>query len=407
MKFQYTGFTLSGSPTQGHIEAEDRSEAESKLRAQQVFVSTLEASNGHSPRAASARRTRVKASAVKQTARFMRQLSLLATAGTPLVDALSATERQLDDEGFKQAVHEVRVEVERGSTLADAMVKHPDRFDPIACALVRAGESGAKLPPMLSHLATILERQAQLNSTLKGSMMYPAFLLFICGSVLLGMITTVLPRFAELFSNLNTPLPFSTMILMELSDLLRGYWYLWIPGLIATAFIAWWRANTPEGTRWLHTIALRLPAFGPLIRSFITARVARVLGILLHNKVPLTDALAVALETAGNLHVQERMGIMITAVERGDGLARPLKDTKMFPTSFCELVQTGEESGRLGDVLTHAADFMDQENETAARNLSKLLEPMIMVIMGILVGGVAISIFLPMFDLTAATGAQQ
>lgn len=405
MKLRYTGFTLSGSPTAGVIEADDRASAEAKLRAEQVFVSTLEPVDSTRPAARAPRVRRVRAAAVKQTARFMRQLALLVSAGTPLVDALAATARQTDDEALKAALNTIRLDVEQGATLAEALERHPDRFDPIACALVHAGESGAKLPDMLAHLATILERQAQLNATLRGSMMYPAFLLGICGLVLVGMITTVLPRFAEMFENLSAPLPWSTLLLMQLSDLLRGYWFLWIPGLAAAGVVAHWRLGTPAGQRWLHAVSLRLPAFGPLIRDFITARVARVLGILIQNKVALTDALAVALDTAGNLYVKERMGSIITSVERGEGLARPMRQTAMFPASFCELVQTGEDSGRLGEVLTHAADFMDQENETAARSLSKLLEPIIMVIMGLLVGAVAISIFLPMFDLTATAGA--
>ena len=404
MKFAYSGFTLSGSPASGVIDAEDRAAAEAQLRAQQIFVSTLDSSGKTAAPSTTSRSRHVKSSAVKQTSRFMRQLALLATAGTPLVDALAATERQSQDDDFRGVLHDIRVDVEQGSTLADAMEKHPHKFDPIARSLVRAGESGAKLPDMLMHLATILERQSQLNATLRGSMIYPAFLITICSTVLIGMVTTVLPRFAEMFENLSAPLPLSTRMLMGLSDMLREYWYAWIIGVVAVVGGAIWHLRTPAGVRSMHATVLRLPGFGPLIRSFITARVARVLGILLHNKVALTDALAVALDTAGNVYVRERMGPIISSVEQGDGLAKPLRATDMFDPSFCELVQTGEDSGRLGDVLTHAADFMDQENETAARSLSKLLEPIIMIGMGLLVGGIAISIFLPMFDLTATAG---
>ncbi len=218
------------------------------------------------------------------------------------------------------------------------------------------------------------------------------------------MIAVVLPKFKDLFSNVGAPLPVTTEYLMLVSDWLRANWIATLVGAVALAVVAWFYAKTESGVRAMHMAALRLPVFGRINREFATARVARVLGLLVVNKVPVTDAIAVAARSTANVHFRALVHALGESVERGDGLANGLSGSTLVSESFRELVRTGESSGKLGAVLTIASDSMEAENELAARSMSKLLEPAIMIFMGLLVGAVAVSMFLPLFDLAATTG---
>ena len=402
MRFAYVAYSREGKRTEGHVEAPDRQQAEAAIRERGLYASEVREAGDVSSR--SSRSGGHVRAATKQTAPFYRQLSLLLSAGTPIVDALSACERQTGDEGFRSVIAGVGVAVSSGASLGEAMALYPRVFDSVSRSLVQAGESGADLPVMVSQLATIVEKQRHLRSTLVGAMIYPACLLGVCSTVLVVMIAVVLPKFKDLFSNVGAPLPVTTEYLMLVSDWLRANWIATLVGAVALAVVAWFYAKTESGVRAMHMAALRLPVFGRINREFATARVARVLGLLVVNKVPVTDAIAVAARSTANVHFRALVHALGESVERGDGLANGLSGSTLVSESFRELVRTGESSGKLGAVLTIASDSMEAENELAARSMSKLLEPAIMIFMGLLVGAVAVSMFLPLFDLAATTG---
>jgi len=407
MKWRYEGYDLAGSRVRGLIDADSRRLGEAKLRDQGVFVISMretrqEEGDGGAVKSAYAPAIRVRDP--RQAASFLKQMALLVNAGTPLADALIAVERQCADDAMKPVLTDIRRRVEEGASFSEALGAHPRKFDPVVCTLVAAGESGADMRDILVRVAAMLDRQAQLRAAMVGAMVYPLTLVSVCMIVLVLVVTIVLPRFGELFGSMSVPLPASTRMLLDMSAFLQAYWWgMSLLTIVGTAGSIWW-LRTDAGRRWLDGAAVRMPRFGAINRAFLTARVARVLGLLLEAKVPLSDALGLVRSATGNTLYTELVCKVEEAVERGEPMHREMIDSGLMPPSFCELVQTGESSGRLGEVLTSAADFMEIENEALAKQLTKMLEPMILAVMGLLVGGVAISMFLPLFDLTASAG---
>ncbi|TVQ62361.1 MAG: type II secretion system F family protein [Phycisphaerales bacterium] len=405
-KWRYDGYDMSGARVRGLAEGESKSEAEAKLRDQGVFVTQLrETSTDAEDRAPRTMGTpQVRTGDPRRTAGFLKQMALLVNAGTPLADALAAVERQCADIKLKPTLTDIRRRVEEGASFSESLAAHPRRFDAVVCTLIEAGENGADMRDILVRVSAMIDRQAQLRAAMVGAMIYPLTLVTVCLAVLVMVIVVVLPRFGELFGSLSVPLPASTQVLLDMSAFLQAYWWGVSLALIVSVGSAAWWLRTPSGRRWTDMAVVRAPRFGPINQAFMTAKVARVLGLLVENRVPLSDALSLVRSAAGNTLYTELVARVEEAVERGEPMNRVMIESELMPPSFCELVQTGEESGRLGEVLTSAADFMEIENEALAKQMTKMLEPMILTVMGLLVGGVAISMFLPLFDLTASAG---
>jgi type II secretory pathway component PulF len=408
MKFAYTGYDKSGAPAKGILEATSQGEAREALRAKGVFVTRIADDHSGAPATPAGAPSGGKAASSKHGAKrvsaFLKQLSLLVSSGTPVVEALGAVERQTADAGFKEVVRDIRQKVEEGSSLSEAMRAHPHHFDGVALSLVSAGESGASLDKMLLRLATILERTAQIRGAIIGAMIYPAVLTTVCLCVLVVMIVVVLPRFEGMFSAMNTRLPASTEVLIHVSKFLRAYWWGVGGGLIASVVGGVMYLKTPGGKRRRDAVLVRLPQIGALARALVTARIARILGLLVDSRVPMLTALDLTRRATGNAVYADLLATVHDAVERGEQISSKLGDGALVSASVCEAVRTGETTGRLGDVLSNIAEFMDRENEVVVRSLTSILEPVILLVMGALVGAVAVSMFLPLFDLAASTG---
>lgn len=407
MKFAYSGFDRSGAPAKGTIEADSLHQARESLRGKGIFPTKIAedagAGGGGGADAGSARRASGKGGA-KRVGSFLKQLSLLVSSGTPITEALGAVERQTADPAFQKIVSQIRQRVEEGSTLSDALRQHPQYFDGVSLSLVSAGESGASLDKMLLRLSLILERAAHVRAGITGAMVYPAVLTSVCVIVLIVMITVVLPRFKDMFEAMNTKLPASTEMLMVLSDFLRAYW--WGVGAAAIAAIVGlvMFLRSPGGQRQRDKWILRMPKIGALARGFVTAHVARILGLLIESKVPMLTALDLTRRAAGNVVYADLLATVQASVERGEPISAHLGRGNLIGQGVCEAVRTGESTGRLGEVLTNIAEFMDRENEVVIRSLTSIIEPLILLVMGAMVGAVAISMFLPLFDLAASTG---
>jgi type II secretory pathway component PulF len=257
---------------------------------------------------------------------------------------------------------------------------------------------------MLDRLAVLVRKQLQVRRSIVGAAIYPALLVVVAAAVLVVLLTFVLPRFAELFKSLDTPLPPTTQFLMSLSAGLRNYWWLLLALAIPLAGCAMAWLKTESGRRTIDSLVLRLPQFGAIVKSFATARLTRILGILLQGHVPLIEALQLTRGACSNHHYSDLIGGALEAVTRGDSLAVALSDERLIAPSVQEAIVSGERSGQLAPLLTTLADFMDESNEVTVRALTSILEPLILVVLGVLVGFVAVSLFLPLFDLTAATG---
>jgi type II secretory pathway component PulF len=404
MKFSYDGYDPNGKTVGGTVDATDRAEAMENLRRQGFFVTDVRANDSapaDAPRAGGRRRRLSKGKKQKNLAVFMRQLSVLVSSGTQLVQALMSLERQAKEPAWRDVVSSVRLKVEEGNTLSAAMEAHPEVFDAVCRSLISAGESGGGFEVMLDRLSVLTKKQMQIRSAIVGAMIYPALLIVIAINVLALMLLFVLPRFTGLFASLDVPLPPSTKFLMSISSFLRSYWWsLPIVGVVAFFGIRTW-VRSVNGRRALDTIVLKLPLFGDVVRSFAMARITRVLGVLINGKVPLLDALALARQTVSNVHYVELVTRAEDAVTKGSNISNVFGESPLVNPSLVEAIRSGEQSGQMGAMLLNISDFLDEDNDVIVKSLTSILEPMILIVLGVVVGFIAISMFLPLFDLTA------
>lgn len=400
MKYSFEAFERSGKVVRGTVEAGSEGEATEKLRVQGLFVSTLTDARA-SVRRAGARMSSVKR--LRALSMVTRQMSLLIATGTTVVEALRAVERQVKDAKVRATLSQVRTKVEEGAGLCEAMMAHPELFDPVSCSLIQAGESGGTMETMLDRLAGLARQQEKLVSSVIGAMVYPALLIVVSVAVLILMLTFVLPRFTDMFDALDAPLPATTQMLMSLSGVLRSYWFVIVPGLGVLGFGAWRFSQSDRGRAVVGRWALRLPVVGKIAISLIVARMVRLLGVLVDAKVPLLDALSLTRASVSSGHFAGLLDRASEAVSSGETLASAFERDELVPSSVSESIGNGERSGRLGAVLTSLAEFMDEDNDVVVRSLSSIIEPAILVVLGVVVGFVAISMFLPLFDLTTMT----
>lgn len=410
MKIGYRGYDISGKQVKGNIEANDSREAIELLRRQSIFATETFAGDVE-VHAARMQKVSVRGmfdvgrqSRVEQVADMLRQLALLIATGTTVVDALVGLERQIADEKFLKAMQGLRQRVEEGRTLSEAMAEYPQYFDAVCRSLCAAGESGGKLEEMLERLAKMLRQQVKVRKTIRGAMVYPVVLICVATLVLTAMVGFVLPRFEGLFASMDTALPPMTKILMQMSHFLRSYWPFVVGGLLFGGLGLYVALKTPNGQRAVDVALVRTPKVGVIARRLCASRMARVLGTLLEGKVPLIDALALAKYSVSNSLYVEMIGRAEDAVLRGETLSSGLNDPKLLTPTLVEAVRSGEKAGRLAKVLSTVSDHLDEDNEIALRTLTTIMEPVILIVLGLIVGFMAVGMLLPLFDLTAGAG---
>jgi type IV pilus assembly protein PilC len=402
MKFGYKAFDRGGAAAPGSVEARDLADAREILRRRGLYV--LEVTEQEGKAAASekvAARTR-SGRRMQNVAMFMRQMHVLISTGTPVVEALMALERQTQDAQWRSVVASVREHVEQGLPLSSALAQFPDHFDAVCRGLIMAGESGGNLDAMLDRLAILTRKQVHVRSAVLGALVYPCLLIVVAVSVLMVLLTFVLPRFTELFHTLDTPLPGTTYILVLLSQATCRYWWIVLSGGGGLGFAIYTWLRTRAGRRSLAVACVRLPTLGALTRNFATARITRLLGILLQGRVSLVEALQLTRESTNNHLYAELLEKASEAVTRGESLASAFANNSLVAQSVYEAMRSGDKTGQLGPLLSTVADFLDEENEVTLRSLTSIIEPFILIVLGVLVGFVVLSMFLPLFDLTAA-----
>jgi type II secretory pathway component PulF len=415
MRLRYKAFDRTGRAIEDVIEANDADQARELLRRKELFATDIvpdtdrtAAGAGATSSPSSSRLARRKlvrgGKRLRRLSMFARQLHVLITSGTPLVQGLIAIERQTQSAHWRQIVGQVRARVETGMSLAEAMVASPQYFDNVSRSMISAGEFAGALGEMLERLATLTRRQLQLRTTIVGAMVYPVLLMVIGTAVMSLMLLFVLPRFGALFKTLEAPLPPTTKALLYASAFLREWWWAVLLGASSVLGVVWFWCRSVAGRNRIQGMALNLPRFGRLMRSLLTARVARLLGTLLECRVPLLDALKLTRQSTGNVHYASLVARAEDAVTRGEAVSTVLSGSDLISPPVQEALRNGELSGRLGAPLIQMADFLDEENEVIVRTLTGLLEPAILILLGALVGLIALSMFLPLFDLVAATG---
>ena len=335
---------------------------------------------------------------------FARQFHVLVANGTPVVAALGALERQSRDQTWRELLVDVRLRVEEGAGLAEAMAAHPVCFDATCRTLVAAGESSGDLPGMLERLAAITQQRIAVRRSVLGALTYPVLLLGIALSALIALLIVVLPRFGGLFETLDVPLPPTTQVLLVIGETLKSYWWAFLAALASSIGGLWAWSRTDQGRHFLHGMVLTLPGVKDIVRALCTARIARVLGVLMEARVPIFEALALTKHATGNVRYGRLLDRAAELVRNGDALSSAFGDETLVAPSVQEVLRSGERSGQVGPLLLSVADALDEDNQSVVRSLTSVMEPAILVVMGLLIGLVAISLFLPLFDLAATTG---
>lgn len=402
MKLAYQGYDSEGRVVNDTIDAPNADEATLSLRRQGLFVTSINSDSGDAKKRNGIKRKLSRSgSGIKGLTLFTRQLQVMLATGTPIMQALSALERQTDNVIWRDTIARMTERLEEGVSLSEAMKDHPDRFDAIYRNLVAAGETSGKLTVMLERLSELTRKQLQTRNTVLGALVYPSVLLVVAVCVCVLMLTIVMPRFADLFVTLDLPLPPTTKALMFTSGFLTGYWWaiLLVLVLAGVSLKMWLR--TTRGKEAVFYAMLNLPMVGKVTRSFATARIARLLGVLLDSHLPLLDVLDLIRAGTGNIHYSRLIDNAKEAVTRGEPVSSAFMDSDLITPSVVEAMRSGEASGKVAPSLLTMANLMDEENEVLIKSLTGILEPIILLGMGVLVGFMALSIFLPLFDLTA------
>jgi type IV pilus assembly protein PilC len=397
--FAYSGRTRAGQNVSGERIAETMDGAVSALRRDQILVTQINpvkektAKGGKAPRAKS-----VKA---KSLAIFTRQFSVMIDAGLPLVQCLEILGTQEEDKRFAATILATRGDVESGASLADAMRKHPKTFDPLFTNMIAAGEAGGILDTILKRLATYIEKNVKLKGQVKSAMIYPVAIILIAAVVVTVILWKVIPTFASLFAGLGAELPLPTRIVIAMSNGVVTFMPYMIVTLIAAAFgFRAYYAST-GGRKVIDGITLKLPILGMLMRKISVARFCRTLSTLLASGVSILEALDITARTAGNAIVEESVLHTRRSIERGETIAQPLRETAVFPPMVVQMIAVGEATGALDTMLSKIADFYEEEVDIAVAGLLTLLEPIMIAVLGGIVGGIVIAMYMPIFGLIA------
>ena len=328
-----------------------------------------------------------------------RQLSVLIRSGVPLVEALSALIEQLDHPELKNAFTDTRNQVNEGSTLADALKAHPKIFQNLYVNMVAAGEASGTLEEVLGRLAEFLDDQTRLQSKVRGALAYPLVMAVVVILILFLMMSVVVPKVTSIFENFNQTLPWYTRVLIFVSDIFSNYW--WLLAALLVGAIYWFRRwhSTEEGRKKWDLFVLDIPMFGPLLTMVAVARFARTLATLLASGVPVLTAMDITRNVLGNTELMRVVEDARASVREGEGIAKPLKEGGRFPPIVTHMIAVGERTGQLEEMLLHVADAYDQQIEVRVGALTSILEPLLIVVMGGVVGGIAFAILMPLLQL--------
>jgi type IV pilus assembly protein PilC len=395
--FAYSGRTRQGQTVSGERIAETMDGAVAALRREQILVTQISPVK-EAPAKAATKLTgkRVKA---KNLAIFTRQFSVMIDAGLPLVQCLEILGNQEEDKNFSAVILATRSDVESGASLADAMKKHPKTFDPLFTNMIAAGEAGGILDTILKRLATYIEKAVKLKGQVQSAMIYPIAVIAIATLVVGVILWKVIPTFATLFAGLGAELPLPTRVVIALSNGLVRFMPFVLVGIGAAVFAFRSYYASPGGRKTIDSITLKLPVLGPLMRKIAVARFCRTLSTLLASGVSILEALDITARTAGNAIVEEAILTTRKSIERGETIAQPLKETNVFPAMVVQMIGVGEATGALDTMLSKIAEFYEEEVDVAVAGLLTLLEPIMIFFLGVVVGGIVIAMYLPIFDL--------
>ncbi len=333
---------------------------------------------------------------------FTREMAMLLTSGSGVVPALAAIGRQKTQPAHRALIGQIREDIEGGLPLAEAVARRPGVFDPVYCAVVAAGEASATLADAFVQLSDMIAKRRTIMNRIVGALAYPALLSMLTVGIVCVLLFFVIPRFGSLFTSLGVPTPATTAVLLALADFLHAHWYLPVTGLVALVAGGVAVVRTDAGRQWLADAQLAPPLLGHLASRLIQARAFRILGLLIRSHVSVLESFALARQVTRSRRFQDLFDAIIEAVSAGGSMSATMLESGLVSPTICQAIHTGEQSGALGSAVTFAADVLDEENEQLLGTVTRLLEPLIIIVMGTVVGGVAVSLFMPLFDIATA-----
>jgi type IV pilus assembly protein PilC len=391
--FEYKGKTLAGKQVQGELKAKNRVELERLLRSNRILVTSI-----------SKKPTQIQirlGSGIKKIdiSRFTRQFSTMISAGLPMVQCLEILGTQMESAEFRKIITKVKESVQSGSTLSEALGRHKKVFDDLYVNMVEAGEVGGALDTILVRLAQYREKADKLVRKVKGAMVYPIVVMVVAIGVTFAMLRFIVPVFAKMFEGLGAELPGPTRMVLGISHFLQANTLLMFAALVLgiVAFKMW--VKNPKGRLAFDSFKLKMPVLGTLIRKAAISRFTRTLSTLLSSGVSILDALNITARTSGNMVLQNAIKKSMLSIAEGETITQPLKEVGVFPPMVTQMISVGEKTGGLDEMLSKIADFYDDEVDAAVAALTSIIEPVIIVFMGAVIGGILIAMYLPMFDI--------
>ena len=400
--FAYSGRTRGGQTVAGERVADSMDAAVAGLRREQITVTRIDPAKAEKAEAKpKAAKVGLKGKSVpsKNLAIFTRQFSVMIDAGLPLVQCLDILGKQEPNKHFSAVILKVREDVEAGAALADSMKKHPKSFDALYANMIAAGEAGGILDTILKRLAVYIEKNVKLKGEVKSAMIYPVAVIVIAALVVGAILWKVIPTFAQLFEGLGAQLPMPTRVVIAASDGVVAWGWLFLIGLGVLGYLIRQYYGTEAGRLTIDSLMLRTPILGGILRKVAVARFCRTLSTLLSSGVPILDGLDITARTSGNAIIERAILKTRTGIERGETVSGPLKDTNVFPSMVVQMINVGETTGALDTMLSKIADFYEEEVDSAVAGLLTLLEPVMIAFLGVVVGGIVIAMYMPIFDL--------
>ncbi len=393
-QFDYKGKTLGGAEVSGVLTAKNKQELERVLRRRKILVTQV--NKKPSQINISFGKKKIKKIDIS---RFTRQFATMISAGLPMVQCLEILAQQSENPEMRRVINEIKESVQGGATLSESLGKHKKVFDDLYVNMVEAGEIGGALDVILVRLAIFREKADALVRKVRGAMIYPIVVLTVALGVTFGMLTFIVPVFAKMFAGLGAELPAPTVFVLNLSNALKANILNIGIVIVALIFLFKWYSRKPKGKLTIDKIKLKIPLLGTLIRKSSVSRFTRTLGTLLSSGVAILDALDITAKTAGNSVVQQAIRRSVVSIAEGETITAPLKESGVFPPMVTQMISVGEKTGGLDEMLSKIADFYDEEVDAAVAALTSVIEPVIIVFLGAVMGGILIAMYLPMFDI--------
>ena len=392
--FSYTARTANGQLKNDTMEAANRDEVIANLRKQRLTVVKVDEG--------ATKKKRSGKIGMRDIVIFTRQFSTMINSGLPLVQALDILAQQSESPALRDTTRQVVFDVESGHTVADALRKHPKAFTELYVNMVAAGEAGGILDTILLRLAVFMEKNDALVRKVKGAMIYPAVIMGVAGTAIAVLLIFVIPVFQTMFGSVHMALPLPTRIVIGLSHFLRTYWWAVFGGAALGGYMLKKYYATPDGKLVIDRLMLQAPVLGDVLRKTAVSRFTRTLGTLIGSGVSILDGLEITAKTAGNRVIQDAIMESRASIAGGETIAAPLKKSQVFPPMVISMISVGEQTGGLDEMLSKIADFYDEEVDAAVSNLLALMEPMMIVFLGVVVGGMVVAMYLPIFDMVNA-----